>query len=386
LRRFSLVVWLLILGFLVYPAQNVTAQSGDSLFLPYVHTPASAQNTPISDVVVSQDISVASQQEALNFWTHEALAAAKPMVMPVQSGPATVDEAAIALSDAVGAPGFSNSGAAAPDAASIAQAAYPEDWAALASEADSPSAVDGTSQVYDHYVVNQNAALWKIYPHVWIGRLSFQTPGGTSYCTGTSISNNVMLTAAHCIYDTTNNRFYSNWVLTPAYRNGTAPYGSFPATTCWVLTSWVNLSGGFSINSWTRYDVGVCKMGTNSAGTTLNNAVGWMGRQWNYGYVRHYNIFGYPFNDYNDATIANAGKYLHVCSAESFQQTTDTIGAGCNVSRGMSGGPWMVGYAPTLVAGAANGVSSGFFIGTQNLYSARFTSNNIVPLCTAAGC
>ena len=38
------------------------------------------------------------------------------------------------------------------------------------------------------------------------------------------------------------------------------------------------------------------------------------------------------------------------------------------------------------VSGAADGVNSGFFVGTQNLYSARFNSNNIVPLCNAAGC
>jgi hypothetical protein len=127
-------------------------------------------------------------------------------------------------------------------------------------------------------------------------------------------------------------------------------------------------------------------MGTNSAGTTLNNAVGWMGRQWNFPYIRHFHNLGYPFRNYNDAIITDAGKFLHACVAESFQQTTETRGAGCNVSRGMSGGPWVIGYAPTVVSGWADGVNSGFFIGTQNLYSGRFNSNNIVVLCNAAGC
>lgn len=66
------------------------------------------------------------------------------------------------------------------------------------------------------------------------------------------------VTAAHCVYDTAVNQFYANWVFTPAFRNGSAPYGSFSATACTILTAWVNLSGGFSINSWTRYDVAVC--------------------------------------------------------------------------------------------------------------------------------
>lgn len=94
----------------------------------------------------------------------------------------------------------------------------------------------GTTQVYTSYLVNSKSALWKVYPHKWVGRLSFRTPSGTSYCSATAISNNNIVTAAHCVYDTTNNRFYSNWVFSPAYRNGTNPYGTFRATACTVLT------------------------------------------------------------------------------------------------------------------------------------------------------
>ena len=116
-----------------------------------------------------------------------------------------------------------------------------------------------------------------------------------------------MLTAAHCIYDSTNNRFYSNWVLSPAYRAGATPYGTFAATQCWVLNSWVALAGSYAINTWARHDVGVCKMGNNSSGQTLNNAVGWMGRQWNQPYVRHLHDLGYPFRDYNNNVITELG-------------------------------------------------------------------------------
>ena len=133
----------------------------------------------------------------------------------------------------------------------------------------------GTSQVYSSYIVNQIAALQRVYPHRWVGRLSFSVPGGTSYCSATSISGNVMLTAAHCLYDSTNNVWYNNWVFTPAYRLGNAPYGTFAATTCWVLNSWIAQAGGYNINTWAPHDVAVCKMGNNAAGQTLNAAVGW---------------------------------------------------------------------------------------------------------------
>ncbi|MBK8049651.1 MAG: hypothetical protein IPK16_22615 [Anaerolineales bacterium] len=77
---------------------------------------------------------------------------------------------------------------------------------------------------------------------------------------------------------------------------------------------------------------------------------------------------------------------MRTCAAESFQQTTETRGMGCNWGPGISGGPWMIKYAPGVLQGWADGVNSGLFIGTQNLYGPRFNSNNIVPLCSAAGC
>lgn len=342
--------------------------------------------------VVAKVISRAEQRAARAFWTREQIAAAPALEMPADSGSAGADVEALDEVVVTGAPGRLLAGTAALGADAAAQAAYPDDWKVL--EANSAEvAVDetsdfdiaGTSQVYTSYVVNKASGVQTHYPHRWMGRLSFSVPGGTSYCSGTAISGNVMVTAAHCVYDTTNNRWHSNWVFAPAYRNGSVPYGTFAATTCWVMTSWVD-QPGYSINGAARHDVAVCKMGTNSAGTTLNNAVGWAGRQWNQPYVRHFHTLGYPFRDYNTNLLTDAGLYLRTCAAESFQQTTETRGMGCNWGGGISGGPWMAGYAQGSVAGWVDGVNSGIFVGTRNLYGARFNDFNIVPLCGAAGC
>ena len=355
-------------------------------------------NPSAASPVVTKVVSRLEQKAAMAYWTRDRVAAAKPLAMPVQSGAAKIDGPSLARPDAGGAPGMARAGMPAANADRLARAAYPQDWKANEAEVQNPSGdtpeVDapqadgamGTSQIYTSYIANKNVVQQTLYPHRWIGRVSFTTPTGTSYCSGTSISGNVMLTAAHCLYDSTNNQWYSNWALSPAYRLGNAPYGTFVATQCWVLTTWVNLSGSFNINSWTPHDVGVCKMGNNSSGTTLNNAVGWMGRQWNYPYVRHQHTMGYPFRDTNDAFLTDSGAYLRTCVAETFQQTTDVRGMGCNFGRGISGGPVIANYAPSTLAGNADGVNSGLFIGTQNLYAARFTDNNIVPLCNAAVC
>jgi V8-like Glu-specific endopeptidase len=367
------------------------AQEGsDRMLLPLLTT-GNAGNQATNGLVVSKVVSPAEQRAALAMWTRAAIAAARPLETAAQVGTAQVDAVALAEPGITGPSGSATAGAAAPDAEQVARAAYPEDWALLeqAAAGAQPHGTDvaeGTSQIYTSYWANKTATLQTLYPHRWVGRLSFTTPTGTSYCSATSLRNNVLLTAAHCIYDTTANRFYSKWVFTPAYRNGAAPYGTFPATTCRVLAAWVNLTGNFSINTWARHDVAVCNMGRNSAGVTLNGAVGWMGYQWNQPYIRHFHDLGYPFRNYNDQLIAESGNYLHACVAESFQQTTETRGLGCNMSRGKSGGPVMVGYAPGALTGAADGVYSGFFIGTRNMYAPRFNSSNIVPLCTAAGC
>jgi V8-like Glu-specific endopeptidase len=358
-----------------------------------------ARSTPVADnstadlqqgAVVAKVISRAQQQAALARWDHAALAAAQPMAMPVDTGDATALADGRSAAESAGTLGFSAPGFAAPGAEKVAQRAYAEDWAALdesALAAGEDGIPTGTSQVYTSYIINQMLALQKVYPHKWVGRLSFTVPGGTSFCSATAISGNVMLTAAHCVFDTpSRNSFYSNWVFTPAYRNGNAPYGSFPATTCWVLTTWVNLGGAYNINTWAPHDVAVCKMGKNSAGQTLNAAVGWMGRQWNAPYVRHFHNMGYPFNDFNNAPLPNAGRFLRTCVAESFQQAARVRGMGCNLGPGISGGPWMIAYAVNVVSGFADGVNSGLFIGVQNIYGARFDSNNIVVLCNAAVC
>jgi hypothetical protein len=331
------------------------------------------------------------QAAASALWTRRAIANARPLIM-TDRGKSGIDAAALDDVALTGPLGGEPAGAAAADADAIARAAFGQDWKATDAASGEVAMMEaaeptGTSQIYTSYIVNQKTPLWKQYPHKWDGKLTFSTPSGGASCSATSISGNNIVTAAHCVYDTTGNFFYSNWAFTPAYRNGTTPYGTFTAQTCWVLTAWVNLTGSFSINAWTRHDVAVCHMNTNSAGQTLNNAVGWAGRLWNAGTNQLVFNSGYPARDYRDLAIApGPAQFLRSCTAETFLQTTETLGSGCNWSRGISGGSWLVGYQPLVVAGWVNSVNSGFFVGTQNLYGARFNDTNIVPLCTAAAC
>ncbi len=366
-------------------------------------------------LTVTKSVSPDQQSAASSFWTAERIAAAKPFPMPIDYGSSDVDiEAIQADAGDLGQPGMTPPGRGQANPGGAAEMSFTDELQSLTDEADDGDTPDvegvlqgagmdvtfqagalgtpadlmaGTTQVYTSYLVNSKSALWKVYPHKWVGRLSFRTPSGTSYCSATAISNNNIVTAAHCVYDTTNNRFYSNWVFSPAYRNGTNPYGTFRATACTVLTAWINLTGSFSINTWSRHDVAVCSVGPNASLQTLNQAVGWAGRTWGNSYTQlHFNS-GYPWNDYRNIALTDgAGQYLRNCTAESFTQTTETLGSGCNWGPGISGGSWLTGYKALEVTGWVNSVNSGLFINTQNLYGARFNTSNIVPLCTARGC
>jgi hypothetical protein len=390
-RLFMVVVWMLVLSFFVYPSKNIAAQGyNERLFLPSVVTADDPVLASTSGLVTRKVISLAEQKAAMNFWSREAIAAAHASELLVQAGPATVDEAAVATAAVSGPSSFVAAGAAAADAAAVAQAAFPEDWAALAAAAglDAPTAVDGTRGVHTSYTLSL-AALQRLFPHIWVGRLNYtNASGGTSFCSAAVISGNNIVTAGHCVYETfaNPNRFFSNWVFTPAYRAGNAPYGTFPATNCWALNTWIAQVAPYDINSDAPHDVAICKLGNNAAGQTVNNAVGWMGRAVNTSYIGHIHNLGYPQRDYNDTLLASGGAYLRTCVAESFQQTTEVRGMGCFWGRGISGGPWMTGYGIGVVNGWVEGVNSGLSFGSQNMYGARFNNNNIVELCNAAGC
>lgn len=348
---------------------------------------SNAQAAPPVTITISTPPEL--QASTVDFWTRGRIAAARPMELPVDTGESSVDIDAAERTGITGPARMKPAREAAPNAESVARQAYARDWAALEEEVahETAEVPTGTSGVYTYYDVNTNTALWKIYPHRWDGKLTFTTPSGGASCSATSISGNNIVTAAHCVYDTTINQFYSNWAFTPAFRNGNAPYGTFAATACTILTAWVNLTGSFSINTWTRHDVAVCTVGKNSAGQTLNGAVGWAGRLWNAPYTQLNFNSGYPARTYTDALITNgSAQYLRACTNESFQQTTETLGGGCFWGRGISGGSWFVGYKPFVASGWVNSVNSGLFLNQQNLYGARFNNSNIVPLCTARAC
>lgn len=317
------------------------------------------------------EASPSQQQQVLDMWTPEARAAAKPLPLPAAS-PGELEGAGL---ESLGQPGMSLGGLPDPAADSEAQSQFPDAWQIsneLSMSEMVAEGIAGTAAVYTGYRVNYHTQMHKYYPYYTVGKLYFTTPSGNSYCTASVISpNNIIVTAAHCVYS---GGWYSNWSFVPADRAGTAPYGSFAWTQAWVLVNWQNTGQ-------TRYDVALIKLGNNSSGKPVTYYTGYLGRSWNYNYVQHHHTQGYP-------SSFDSGKYTYLCAAESFNGGTDVLGMGCNMTYGSSGGPWCRNFAPYVsgMVNHVNSVVSGGTPGTNTFYGARFSDNNIVPLCNAAGC
>lgn len=318
-----------------------------------------------------------SETAAASQWTAAQRLAAKPLdvsgVTPEQMADALRQMSQVAP---VGAPGYIAGGGPGVGADDAAAAGFPA-LAGPAAEAaieQASIAPAGTAGIYTAFTGNKYAEMWKKYPYRAVGKL-FSNAGT---CTASVIGDNVVVTAAHCVYNTDNNTWFSNISFCPAFKNGNCPYGSYPWTNAWILTNYINSPNwGSAI----RYDVALVILGT-PGGKSVDNVVGWLGRTWNFGYNQLIVTIGYPGSK-------NAGKFSYVCIAETFQNGTDIMEMGCDSGPGHSGGPWIKNFTPNISGAVnyANNVMSYYYTSGakagNTMGAARFSSDNIVILCNA---
>jgi hypothetical protein len=164
----------------------------------------------------------------------------------------------------------------------------------------------------------------------------FFTLGGNDYvCSGTALlsgNKSVVWTAGHCVNEGPG-AFATNWQFVPAYKDGSAPLGVYTAQNLFAPSAWAN-SGDFS------YDLGAAVVGPAS-GTALTDRVGGRGIAFNYNRSQNFQSYGYP------AAPPFTGERLWRCNSP--LQTSDnsanpaTMGIGCDMTGGSSGGGWIVG-------------------------------------------
>jgi V8-like Glu-specific endopeptidase len=167
------------------------------------------------------------------------------------------------------------------------------------------------------------------------GKVFFSDGSSNFVCSGTALTSgneSVVWTAGHCVNEGPGG-FYTNWAFVPAYRDGAAPHGTWTARTLLTTAGW-GQGGDFS------YDLGAAVMNTNG-GATLTDTVGSRGAAFNQPAEQHYLAHGYP------AAPPFTGGRMFICESDLGTRDTSanpaTMGIGCDMTGGSSGGGWVVG-------------------------------------------
>jgi V8-like Glu-specific endopeptidase len=173
------------------------------------------------------------------------------------------------------------------------------------------------------------------FPASTHGKVFFTLGGSNFVCSGTALNSanrSVVWTAGHCVNEGPG-AFATNWAFVPAYRDGSRPFGTWTARALVTSSQWGN-QGDIS------YDVGAAVMNT-SGGSALTDVVGGRGIAFNYNRNQFYTSFGYP------AAPPFTGGRLWVCESDLLTSdpstSPQTMGIGCDMTGGSSGGGWIVG-------------------------------------------
>ena len=181
----------------------------------------------------------------------------------------------------------------------------------------------------------------------------FMTFSGVDYvCSGTSVnapSDSLVWTAGHCVYEPgALGGKATNFEFVPAYKNGEAPFGEWPAEQLNATSQWKNgglicLPGiSFGGCGDVSYDLGAASVASSPQGRKLHERVGARGIDFNGPRDRTYKIYGYPAEGEFD------GEHLYRCKSP-YQGADNSAGnpkpmrATCDMTGGSSGGGWIAG-------------------------------------------
>ena len=167
------------------------------------------------------------------------------------------------------------------------------------------------------------------------GKVFFTDDGLNYVCSGTALlsgNKSTVWTAGHCVHDGASN-FHTNWAFVPAYADGSRPYGTWTARQLLTTNGWAT-SGDFS------FDNGAAVVNLNG-GQALTDVVGGRNPSFNYARNQTYVSHGYP------AAPPFSGGRMFICEADLGTRDTSanpaTMGIGCDMTGGSSGGGWVVG-------------------------------------------
>jgi len=186
-------------------------------------------------------------------------------------------------------------------------------------------------------------------PFIQHGKLFIDFPSGSAVCSGTivtSMGEDMVLTAGHCLEDPTSGEASIGAVFVPGYRNNTAPAGGWAATGYATTDQW---AASYQSGGDPRFDIGVLQIPANQdgSGLSLQDRFGSRGAMFNLTFEQQFDSYGYPAAP---GTIGQNfdGELLWTCASDvgfqdmQFPGPPFTTGMGCDMTGGSSGGGWII--------------------------------------------
>jgi V8-like Glu-specific endopeptidase len=209
-----------------------------------------------------------------------------------------------------------------------------------------------------------------------IGALFFDNGAGSHYCTASVIrtpKKNMLITAAHCLYNQSTHGWHRHIVFVPRYSAGRRPYGTWPV---WLMVAdkrWID--GG---NPDLDYGFAAVQV---MRGHRIADMVGANDLLVNRGYTNRILVAGYPAKENNPADRPVG------CAGQTHRQARYQLRFDCHgFYGGTSGSPWLSDYDDRTQSGHVVGVIGGYQEGGSEewrSYSPLFTTGVTHLLATA---
>ena len=165
------------------------------------------------------------------------------------------------------------------------------------------------------------------------GQVFFRSGGSSFACSGNVVDSgnrSLVWTAGHCLYSRSFG-YSTDVVFVPGYRNGSAPYGQWPATELFAPAPYVQDPNPFD-------DFGAFTVG-EVAGEKIADEVGSRGIGFNLPALQQFQSFGYP----GEPSDIFDGEKLHSCiSRGTARLVSGLVAMGCDMEQGSSGGGWII--------------------------------------------
>lgn len=206
-----------------------------------------------------------------------------------------------------------------------------------------------------------------------VGRLYGLRPDGNSWdlCTASVVAPEIVMTAAHCVFDLESGQENRGWAFVPKMR------GQAKNSEVWtgrVAAYWQQ----FASSPNTALDYAFIKI-KDRKGHSLGSQTG-VNRILEFASPTHIEMQGYPASGPFAHRCTFMSCYVWYCSSPlggTYQDAFgEELGMGCKTGEGSSGGPWFMRYKNGWAIGSV--VSTGKFFGNENyarnIWGPRFTS------------